>query len=72
MNTKPKYTGSMPALAASGASTGPRIRIVGVRSITMPTASRNRQTTAMKATGLASSGPMLCASWLGRSARVIM
>ena len=72
MNMKPKYTGSMPALTASGAQTGPKIRMVGVRSMAVPTTSRNSIISAMNSMGLPSRPEKLSASRLGRSASVIM
>ncbi|MNT19785.1 hypothetical protein D3C72_1550590 [compost metagenome] len=72
MNMKPKYTGSIPALAASGAHTGPKIKIVGVRSMAVPTTSRKIIITAMKSIGCPSRPEKLSASMLGRSASVIM
>ncbi len=64
--------GSMPALTASGAHTGPKIRMVGVRSMAVPTTSRNSIIVAMNSMGLPSRPEKLSASMLGRSARVIM
>ena len=72
MNMKPKYTGSIPALTASGAHTGPKIKIVGVRSMAVPTTSRKTIISAMNSMGSVITLAKLSASMFGRSASVIM
>ncbi len=71
-NITPKYTGSMPALMAIGASTGPRIRMVGVRSSTMPTAIISSMIATINSRGFSASGPSIAAISPGSCARVIM
>ncbi|MNT57299.1 hypothetical protein D3C72_1946600 [compost metagenome] len=62
----------MPACCTSGIITGPSTRMVGVRSITMPTTSNNTIMAAISRRGCSISGPSISAICAGRSASVIM
>ena len=51
MTIRPKCTGSIPKLAATGARMGARMMMAAKVSMNMPTTSRNRFTTSRKTTG---------------------
>ena len=61
-NSRPKYVGSIPAILMTGIKRGTRIRIVGLKSITMPTQSTSNIITAINRRGLSTSGPNISAS----------